>query len=54
MAVDLLLKDTVSGGKILNALQQVGIKRFGFYQDGHLHCDIANDSLHPSPCYWVK
>ena len=54
LAVDLLIKDTVSGGKILQALQQVGFKRFGFYQDGHIHVDMANDNLHPSPCYWVK
>lgn len=50
--VDLLIKDGISGGKILLALVQVGFKRFGFYKDGHLHCDI--DNTKPTPCYWVK
>lgn len=52
LAVDLLVKDTVSGGKILLALAQVGFKRFGFYADGHLHVDM--DTTKPSPCYWIK
>ena len=52
LAVDILVKDSVSGGKILLALAQVGIKRFGFYGDGHIHCDI--DYSKPNPCYWVK
>lgn len=52
LAVDILVKDSVSGGKILLALAQVGFKRFGFYQDGHIHCDIDNSK--PNPCYWVK
>lgn len=52
LAVDILVKDSVSGGKILLALAQVGIKRFGFYNDGHIHCDI--DYSKPNPCYWIK
>ena len=52
LAVDLLVKDSVSGGKILLALVQVGFKRFGFYQDNHLHVD--GDLTKPNPCYWVK
>ena len=52
LAVDLLVKDSVSGGKILLSLAQVGIKRFGFYGDGHIHCDI--DYTKPNPCYWIK
>lgn len=52
LAVDLLVKDTVSGGKILLALAQVGFKRFGFYADGHLHVDM--DTTKTSPCYWIK
>lgn len=52
LAVDLLVADSVSGGKILLALAQVGFKRFGFYNDGHIHCDI--DTTKPSPCYWIK
>lgn len=51
-AVDILIKDSVSGGKILLALVQAGFKRFGFYKDGHLHCDISKDK--PSPCYWIE
>ncbi len=55
LAVDLQIKDTVSGGKILLALIKVGLSRFGFYRDGHIHVDMAqNDPLRPSPCYWVK
>ena len=54
LAVDLAVSDTVTGGKINDALHQVGFHRFGYYQDGHIHVDMANDSLHPSPCYWVK
>jgi len=52
LAVDLLIKDGVSGGKILLALVQAGFTRFGFYKDGHIHVDI--DNTKPNPCYWVK
>ncbi len=52
LAVDLLVADEVAGGKILLALAQAGFKRFGFYKDGHIHCDI--DTGKPNPCYWVK
>ena len=52
LAVDILIKDGVSGGKILLALVEAGFKRFGFYQDGHLHTDI--DDSKPKPCYWNK
>lgn len=52
LAVDLLVKDGVSGGKILLALVQAGFTRFGFYKDGHIHVDI--DNTKPNPCYWVK
>lgn len=52
LAVDLAVKDGVTGGKILLALAQVGFQRFGFYQDGHIHVDI--DNIKPSPCYWIK
>lgn len=52
LAVDLAVADSVSGGKILLALVQAGFKRFGFYNDGHIHCDI--DSSKPNPCYWIK
>lgn len=52
LAVDLAVPDSVTGGKILLALAQVGFQRFGFYNDGHLHCDI--DTSKPSPCYWIK
>lgn len=52
LAVDLSVKDGVSGGKILLALAQVGFKRFGFYKDGHIHVDC--DLTKPNPAYWVK
>lgn len=52
LAVDLLVKDGISGEKINAALHQVGIKRFGYYTDGHIHCDI--DYSKPNPCYWIK
>lgn len=52
LAVDLAVPDSVSGGKMLLALAQVGLTRFGFYQDGHLHVDM--DTSKPHPCYWVK
>lgn len=52
LAVDLLVKDSVAGGKILIALVGAGFKRFGFYEDGHIHVDI--DPEKPSPCYWQK
>jgi len=52
LAVDLLIKDGVSGGKILLALVQAGFTRLGFYKDGHIHVDI--DNTKPNPCYWVK
>lgn len=52
LAVDLAVADGVTGGKILLALVQVGFKRFGFYQDGHIHVDLDNSK--PNPCYWVK
>lgn len=52
LAVDLAVLDGVSGGKILLALAQVGLNRFGFYQDNHLHVDM--DTSKPGPCYWVK
>lgn len=52
LAVDLLIKDTITGGRILSALQKVGFTRFGFYRDGHLHTDLSIDK--PNPCYWVK
>lgn len=52
LAVDLAVKDSVSGGKMLLALTQVGFKRFGFYSDNHIHVDI--DISKPNPCYWIK
>lgn len=52
LAVDLLVKDSVAGGKILLGLVGAGFKRFGFYEDGHIHVDI--DDTKPSPCYWQK
>lgn len=51
LAVDLLVKDSVTGGKILLALAQAGFKRFGFYKDGHIHVDC--DNTKPTPCYWI-
>lgn len=51
LAVDLRVKDGVSGGKILIALIKVGLNRFGFYKDGHIHIDY--DLTKPNPCYWV-
>ena len=52
LAVDLLVKDTSSGGKMLLALVNAGFKRFGFYADGHLHVDISENKQ--SPSYWIK
>lgn len=52
LAVDLLIKDGISGEKINSALHKVGLNRFGYYQDGHLHVDY--DLTKPNPCYWVK
>lgn len=52
LAVDLLVKDAVSGGKILLGLVQAGFKRFGFYADGHLHADCDDSKV--SPAYWIK
>lgn len=52
LAVDLLVQDSVSGGKMLLGLAQAGFKRFGFYMDGHIHVDC--DSTKPNPCLWVK
>lgn len=52
LAVDLQVKDGVSGGKILLALVKVGLNRFGFYEDGHIHVDF--DMTKPNPCYWIK
>ncbi len=52
LAVDIRVKDGVSGGKILLALAQVGFTRFGFYKDNHIHVDM--DSTKPNPCIWVK
>lgn len=52
LAVDLLVKDSVSGGKILLALVKVGFTRFGFYEDGHIHVDMDNEKS--NPCYWVN
>ncbi|KKQ34866.1 MAG: hypothetical protein US50_C0034G0007 [Candidatus Nomurabacteria bacterium GW2011_GWB1_37_5] len=52
LAVDLLVRDSTSGGKILLGLAKAGFKRFGFYKDGHIHVDI--DKEKPSPCYWIK
>ena len=52
LAVDLLVKDGISGGKILLALIKVGLNRFGFYNDGHIHVDY--DLTKPNPCYWIK
>lgn len=51
LAVDLVVKDSVSGGKILLALAQAGLTRFGFYKDGHIHVDM--DLTKPHPCYWI-
>jgi hypothetical protein len=52
LACDLAVSDSVTGGKILLALAQVGFKRFGFYGDNHIHVDM--DSTKPTPCYWIK
>ena len=52
LAVDIRVRDGVSGGKILLALAQVGFTRFGFYKDNHIHVDM--DTTKPSPCIWVK
>lgn len=52
LAVDLRIKDSISGAKILLALVKVGFTRFGFYKDGHLHVDF--DNSRPNPCYWIK
>lgn len=52
LAVDLLVRDPVSGEKINAALHQVGLQRFGYYQDGHIHVD--DDLSKPHPCFWVK
>lgn len=52
LAVDLLVPDAVSGGKMLLGLAQAGCKRFGFYRDNHIHVDV--DPTKPSPCYWIK
>lgn len=51
LAVDLRIKDSVTGGKILLALIKVGLNRFGFYSDNHIHVDY--DLTKPNPCYWV-
>jgi zinc D-Ala-D-Ala carboxypeptidase len=52
LAVDLLVKDTVHGGKMLLGLVKAGFERFGFYADGHMHVDISDDKS--SPSYWIK
>lgn len=52
LAVDIRVKDGVTGGKILLALVKVGLTRFGFYKDGHIHVDY--DNTKPNPCYWIK
>lgn len=51
LAVDLLFKDSGTGGKILQGLVQAGFKRFGIYKDGHLHTDI--DDSKTSPALWI-
>lgn len=52
LAVDLKVRDTNSGGKMLLALAAVGFKRFGFYGDNHIHVDI--DPNKETPSYWTK
>lgn len=57
LAVDLLVTDSVKGGKILKGLMKALLEdnlpiRLGFYNDGHCHVDL--DSSKPNPCYWIK
>lgn len=52
LAADILVKDSISGEKINAALHKVGLNRFGYYKDGHIHVDY--DLTKPNPCYWVK
>lgn len=57
LAVDLLVIDSLRGGKILKGLMKALLEdnlpiRLGFYNDNHIHCDI--DSSKTNPCYWIK